>query len=101
MVEVGDHYRPVRGDSNDTSADDPGESGGPVYRVVGASDEIALLRVTDTDGRRAHTGDLRRVAPETLAEEFERAENPDAGFSPIAEIANLLSGLYWSVRRFF
>ncbi|UPV73719.1 hypothetical protein M0R89_14375 [Halorussus limi] len=97
MVEVGDHYRPARGDSDDT-----GESGdGPVYRVVGATDEIVLLRVTDAAGRRANTGDLRHVASETLTDEFERAENPDADFSPIAEVTNLLSGMYWSVRRFF
>ena len=97
MVEVGDHYRPAGDDSGGFAEN----AHAPVYRVVGASDEIALLRVTDTDGRHAHTGDLRHVTPEALVEEFERAENPDAGLSPIAEIANLLSGMYWSVRRFF
>jgi len=86
MVEVGDHYRP--GD------------GGAVYRVVGTGEPVALLRVTDADGRRAHTGDLRRVAEEELESEFASAGDPDAGLSPVSAVRNALQGLYWSVRRF-
>lgn len=97
MVEVGEHYRPAEGarDAEGTPLT-PG-----VYRVVGATDEVALLRVTDEDGRRAHTGELSHVSPETLDVEFEPAADPDAGLSPVRDARNLLSGLYWTVRRLF
>ena len=86
MAEIGDHYQPV-----DTSA---------VYRVVGTTDEITLLRVTDANGRRAHTGDLRRVSRDELSADFEPAEDPDAGVSPVAAVLNMLQGVYWEVRKF-
>lgn len=90
MAEVSDHYRPT---------DDSHDSG--IYRVVGVTDDVTLLRVTDAGGRRVHSGEIRHVSAHTLDAEFEPAENPDAGFSPISAVQNLLSGLYWSVRRFF
>ena len=97
MVEVGEHYRPT-----EATCDVAGIPLTPgVYRVVGATDAVALLRVTDEDGRRANTGELRRVAPATLDAEFASADDPDAGLSPVRDARNLLSGMYWSVRRFF
>ena len=97
MVEVGEHYRTAEG-----TRDAEGVRLTPgIYRVVGATGEVALLRVTDEDGRRASTGELRHVAPETLDAEFEPADDPDAALSPVRDARNLLSGLYWSVRRFF
>lgn len=89
-AEAGEHYRPT-GNS----------SGSGVYRVVGAGDEIALLRVADADGRRRHTGTVRHVDQSTLDGDFEAATDPDAGRSPVAAAGNLLSGLYWNVRKFF
>jgi hypothetical protein len=83
MPETGGHYR------------DPGDD---IYRVVGTTDGVTLLRVTDADGRRAHTGDLRRVSRDELDAAFEPAEDPDAGTSPVAAIRNLFQGLYWELR---
>jgi hypothetical protein len=90
MTDVGDHYR-VTGDDYP-----PG-----VYRVVGGGDsDVTLLRVADDDGRREHTGEIRRVPASVLAAEFEPAANPDAGFSPVGAVRNGLQGLYWQFRRF-
>jgi hypothetical protein len=88
-MEVGDHYRPTQGDYS-----------GGVYRVVGVTDAVTLLRVTDADGRRVHPGTLRSVQAATLESDFEPAENPDAGLSPGGAVRNAVQGLYWSVRRF-
>lgn len=87
MVEVGEHYR---------------ESGvpGPVFRVVGVPDDVTLLRVTDGDGGRTYSGEIRAVTRETLASEFEPADDPDAGFNPGRTLRNALQGMYWQVRRF-
>jgi hypothetical protein len=52
VAEVGDHYHA------DGDRVEPG-----VYRVVGTGAEVALLRVADADGRRAHTGEFVHVAP--------------------------------------
>ncbi|MFD1647271.1 hypothetical protein [Haloarchaeobius litoreus] len=87
MPSIGDHYRPTGDDA-------------PVYRVVGVTDEVALLRVTDEHGRRESTGDVRHVATDQLDAEFEAAADPDAGFRPVAGLRNALSGLYWQFRRF-
>ena len=90
MPEVNDHYRPT------------GEDHAPgVYRVVGATARVVLLRVADAEGRRVHTGEVATVPAETLDQEFEPAGNPDAGFSPVGALRNGLQGLYWQVRRFF
>ncbi|WP_121820484.1 hypothetical protein [Halostella salina] len=89
MADAGDHYRA-------TGDDYP--SG--VYRVVGTLDDVTLLRVADADGRREHTGEIRRVPPSVLAEAFEPAEDPDTGFSPVRAVRNALQGLYWQFRRF-
>jgi len=85
MVDTGDHYR---SDGDDC-----------VYRVVGTGDPVALLRVTDADGRRAHSGELRRVDRDMLDAGFAPAADPDAGVSIRRAIRGLLQGLYWSVRR--
>lgn len=87
MVDVGAHYRPITGDYP------PG-----VYRVVGTTDEIVLLRVTDGDGRRIHSGAVRSVVRDAVVTDFEPAADPDAGVHPIRAIRNALAGLYWSVR---
>ncbi|MFC4408112.1 hypothetical protein [Haloarchaeobius iranensis] len=87
MPSLGDHYRPAGEDA-------------PVYRVVGVTDEVALLRVTDDAGRRTSTGDLRHVAADRLDAEFEVATDPDAGFQPVAGLRNALTGIYWQFRRF-
>jgi hypothetical protein len=87
-MDVGAHYHPIDADR------DPG-----VYRVVGATDGVTLLRVGDADGRRVHTGEVRRVTASTLRTEFEPAADPDAGLSPAGTLRNAAQGLYWSVRR--
>ncbi|MFT4891928.1 MAG: hypothetical protein ACI9YT_002865 [Halobacteriales archaeon] len=63
---IGAHYRPT------TDATDPG-----VYRVVGTSDDVVLLRLTDGEGGRIHTGELLRVPRDALESSFEPASNPD------------------------
>lgn len=90
MADVGEHYRPINHAREPCS-----------YRVVGATDEVTLLRVTDADGRRVHTGEIRRISFPILDAEFEPAENPDAGFTPVLSVRNALSGLYWSIRMYF
>jgi hypothetical protein len=71
-----------------------------VYRVVGVGEErVTLLRVTDADGRRVHTGELRTVDRAAFAE-FEPAENPDEGGSLLAAVAGAPSTAYWSLRAF-
>ena len=86
---VGEHYRATGAGAP------PG-----VYRVVGAGETVALLRVTDAEGRRANTGEVRRVDRSVVDTEFEPAADPDAEFSLSRRVRNQLSGMYWSVRRF-
>lgn len=88
-MEVGDHYRPTKGRHK-----------GDVYRVVGVTDTVTLLRVADADGRRVHTGELRSVQTGTVESDFEPAEDPDAGVSPGETVRNVAQGLYWDIRRF-
>jgi len=90
MVEIRAHYRPTT---------DTYPAG--VYRVVGTGDPVALLRVTDADGRRQHTGHLLRVPEQDFPDHFEPASDPDAGFDPIRGLTNAVQGLYWQVRKFF
>lgn len=90
MVENGAHYRTK-------TADYPAG----VYRVVGSADEVVLLRLTDGDGQRRFSGRLVSVTGAELESCFERATNPDAGFTPRRSVRNALSGLFWSVRRLF
>lgn len=87
-LAVYDHVRP---------ADDaPVEAG--VYRVVGTSDEgVALLRVTDADGRRRHTGEVVTVERDARAG-FEAAENPDENRSLAAAVRSQVQGLWWTLR---
>ena len=87
-MDVGEHYRPTDGDHT------PG-----VYRVVGTTDGVTLLRVGDADERRVHTGDIRYVDTSTLESEFEAATDPDAGLSPTVALRDAAQALYWSVRR--
>jgi hypothetical protein len=86
---VGEHYRATGAGAP------PG-----VYRVVGAGETVALLRVTDAEGRRANTGEVRRVDRSVVDAEFEPAADPDAEFSLSRRVRDQLSGMYWSVRRF-
>jgi hypothetical protein len=66
------HYR--------APADGPVEPG--IYRVVGRDDDsVTLLRVADSDGRRAVTGEVTAVDRSRLGE-FESADDPDRGFRP-------------------
>jgi hypothetical protein len=88
-MDVGEHYRPVDGDHT------PG-----VYRVVGTTDGVTLLRVGDADGRRVHTGAVHRLGEGVIESEFEPTTNPDAGLSPTGAVRETAQGLYWSVRRF-
>ncbi len=82
MASVGDHYR----------------LDGAVYRVVGAGDPVALLRVADGEGRREHTGDLRQV-PASEAATLEPAPDPDDGLHPVRALRGMAQGLYWNVRK--
>jgi hypothetical protein len=76
--DVFDHYRP-RGDD------------APVFRVVGVdADRATLLRLTDEDGNREPTGDLRHVDRDELDATFERAPNPDPRFGTADYLAGLL-----------
>jgi hypothetical protein len=65
-LRVGAHYRPT------SDATEPG-----VYRVVGISDEVVLLRLTDDEDRRIHTGEIIRVPEDVLESSFDPAPNPD------------------------
>lgn len=78
----------------------PDAVGGAVYRVVGTADGVTLLRVTDPEGRRRYPGELVRLAPETLRASFEPTENPDEGLALRHRCRTMVSGAYWSVRRF-
>ena len=70
-----------------------------VYRVVGAGEgTVTLLRVTDGRGRRRSTGTVVTVHREDVRAAFEPAENPDAGFRPVAWLRNLLSGTVRELR---
>jgi len=93
-VSVYDHFSLPERESS-TVGTTPG-----VYRVVGiGEDTVALLRVADADGRRAHTGDLLTVDRDRLSA-FEPAENPDENRSPSAALAGLVDGLSWQLRTF-
>jgi hypothetical protein len=80
-----DHYRPSDGEDG-------------VYRVVGTGEPVVLLRVTDADGRRRNTGELRRVSREELAA-FERVENPDSGFRPMQVVDGMVEEVRMLVDR--
>jgi hypothetical protein len=89
-----DHYRLADADVVPADAT-PG-----IYRVVGTDDEsVTLLRVTDGDGRRRHTGELLTIDDETLSA-FEPTENPDGNRALGATIASQLDGLVWQLRAF-
>jgi hypothetical protein len=71
---------------------------GGTYRVVGLPEgSVTLLCVADDDGSRANTGVVIHVPREDL-DEFEPAENPDAGFSPARWVGNVVDGMVQEVR---
>jgi hypothetical protein len=79
-----------------TTADHPDG----VYRVVGRTDEaVTLLRITDGDGRRAHTGQVTRVDRDAL-DGFEPVADPDPARPPAVAIRSALTTAYWSIRAF-
>ena len=86
---VYDHYRTTDADYEDG-----------IYRVVGTGDEkVTLLRVGDSDGRRASTGELITVTQYEL-DGFELAENPDGNRSLSEVLLSVPETVYWSVRVF-
>ncbi|SDY20467.1 hypothetical protein [Halobellus clavatus] len=86
---VSDHLRPT------VPAYDDG-----VYRVVGVDDDrVTLLRVTDEQGRRAHTGEVLTVSHEELSG-FEPAGNPRGGRTLRAVVMSAPETAYWSFRAF-
>lgn len=90
---VGEHRRLAAG--ADTVDATPG-----TYRTVGADGRsVTLLRVTDADGRRRHTGELLTVEHGDLSA-FEPADDPDANQSLGATIRGQADGLYWQLRVF-
>lgn len=96
MPSVLDHFQPT---TDDPAADGHDRDGAPVYRVVGAGDPVALLRVTDDAGRRVSSGELRHVPVATLDAAWEPAPDPDADLHPVRGVRNGLSGIYWQFRR--
>ena len=83
-----------------TSVDADGDRVEPgVYRVVGAGDPAALLRVGTADARRVNAGVVVRVAREDLAA-FEPAANPDGNRPPGELVTGALSDLGWQLRAF-
>ena len=83
---VSDHLRP-------TDADVPDG----VYRVVGTTDGVTLLRGGDADGRRVVTGEVTTVPDATG---FEAAENPAGNRSLGRTVAGVPQTLYWQLRTF-
>jgi hypothetical protein len=84
---VYDHLRSTDSDDDDA-----------VYRVVGTDDgSVTLLRVSDGDGRRAHTGEVVTVPTDALSS-FESAENPDGNHGFGATLLSAGSAGYWALR---
>lgn len=80
----------------------PGDAEYPpgVYRVVGTSDgRVTLLRLTDGDGRRVHTGDLLTVDADAFGG-FDRVDPPSPTTSLGARVASAAETGYWSLRAF-
>ena len=96
MFDVGDHVRAVEPDRGQ------GLTPGAVYRVVGCpgDDEVVVLRVTGSYGRRAYSGTVVRCSRPALAEAVVPAENPDAGLAIEHRVRTFVTGLVWSLRRF-
>src|SRR6056297_1977391 len=86
-IAVSDHLRSTDPDDDDA-----------IYRVVGtAPDTVTLLRVSDADGRRAHTGEVVTVSRDAL-DSFEAAENPDGNRSIATALGSPLRSAYWLLR---
>lgn len=88
-VSVSDHVRSIGTDHPDG-----------VYRVVGRREGgLTLLRVTDADGARRHTGELVTVSRHdfdgSVAVDAPRRER-----TPRSTLTSVLGLLYWSVRVF-
>lgn len=78
---VGDYLRPTAEDERE------------IYRVVGTDESrVTVLRVTDADGRRAHTGEVVTI-PRTAVDSYEQCDPPDATQS----LGDALTTAYWSV----
>jgi hypothetical protein len=60
---------------------------------------VTLLRVTDADGRRAHTGELVSVDADAF-DGFAATDPPVADRSLGTTVASSLATGYWSVRAF-
>ena len=77
---VYDHYRLT-----------DGADAGCVFRVVGGGgDRVTLLRLTDAEGNREATGDLRHVDRDRLDRAFTPASDPDPRFEKPDYVAGLL-----------
>ncbi len=79
---VYDHYRLTEG-----------ADAGAVFRVVGVDEnagQVTLLRLTDTDGSREATGDLRHVGRHRLDRAFTPADNPDPRFEKPDYLAGVM-----------
>ena len=97
VFEIGDHVRAVE------EGRDQKLTPKAIYRVVGCNDdagEVALLRVTRPNGRRAYSGAVVTCSPHSLADAVVPAENPDAGLALQHRVRTLAVGLYWTIRRF-
>jgi len=70
-----------------------------VYRVVGVDGTVTLLRITDGDGRRIHTGELVTVDADAFAA-FDPVDRPTASRSFGARVASVPAVGYWSLRAF-
>ena len=62
----------------------------PVFRIVGTDSSVTLLRLTDDEGNREATGDLRHVDREELETAFESADDPDPRFPTADYLAGLM-----------
>ncbi|KTG11573.1 hypothetical protein AUR64_03490 [Haloprofundus marisrubri] len=83
------HYQSTAGNRSDGT-----------YRVVGISDEsVTLLRITDADGKRVHTGQTVTVARDSLGD-YEVVDNPDETFSFEGTVSSAVEALYWTSRVF-
>ena len=88
-LRVSDHVRPT---------DDVLAAG--IYRVVGTTeDTVTLLRVSDGDGRRRHTGEVVTIDAEAC-QTLTVAENPDDNRSIGEQVRSTANDVLWSFRVF-
>jgi len=73
-----------------------------VYRVVGVDGvdgAVTLLRITDGDGRRIHTGELVTVDADAFAA-YDPIDRPASNRSFGARVGSIPAVGYWSLRAF-